>query len=405
MMSEEAPKPASAEKVSPPSSSPGSAPRKKGRGWFILVILVVVCAVGVILFRVIANRPKPAVVARPVQVSTTTARQGDMGIYVEALGAVTPVATVAVPAQVSGQLTRVNFTEGQMVQAGDLLAEIDARPFQAQLDSAEGQLQRDRALLAEARTNLTRYQAAYEQKAIPKQQLDDQAALVEQDAGTVKFDQGQVDSAKVQLGYCRITSSIAGRVGLRLVDPGNIVQPSSTNGVVVITQLQPITVIFSVAEDYLPQIQRQLALGNHMIVQALDRAQQTNLATGSVLAMDNQIDSVTGTIRLKAMFTNEDNALFPSQFVNVRLLIDTLRGQTLIPASAVQRNGTNTFVYVLQEDNTVEMRAVKVGATDGESSAVEGVTLGEVLAADNFNRLQNNAAVTPRQADGARKSN
>jgi multidrug efflux system membrane fusion protein len=189
------------------------------------------------------------------------------------------------------------------------------------------------------------------------------------------------------------------------VDPGNIVQPSSTNGVVVITQLQPITVIFSVAEDYLPQIQRQLALGNHMIVQALDRAQQTNLATGSVLAMDNQIDSVTGTIRLKAMFTNEDNALFPSQFVNVRLLIDTLRGQTLIPASAVQRNGTNTFVYVLQEDNTVEMRAVKVGATDGESSAVEGVTLGEVLAADNFNRLQNNAAVTPRQADGARKSN
>jgi multidrug efflux system membrane fusion protein len=382
---------------------------------------------GVILFRVMANRPKPAPAARPVQVSTTTARQGDMGIYVEALGAVTPVATVTVPTQVSGQLTKVNFVEGQMVRVGDLLAEIDARPFQAQLDSAEGQLQRDQALLAEARTNLARYQAAYAQKAIPKQQLDDQSALVDQNAGTVKLDQGQVDSAKVQLGYCRITSSIAGRVGLRLVDPGNIVQSSSTNGIVVITQLQPITVIFSVAEDYLPQIQRQLALGNHMTVQALDRAQQTNLATGSILAMDNQIDSETGTIRLRAIFTNDDNALFPSQFVNAKLLIDTLHGQTLIPASAVQRNGTNTFVYVLSREPvaqtnttnvaaagtnsqpagpsfTVEMRAVTVGATDVESAAVEGVEPGEVLAADNFNRLEDKAIVTPRRAEGAQRS-
>jgi multidrug efflux system membrane fusion protein len=350
-----------------------------------------------------------------------------MGIYVEALGAVTPVATVTVPTQVSGQLTKVNFVEGQMVRVGDLLAEIDARPFQAQLDSAEGQLQRDQALLAEARTNLARYQAAYAQKAIPKQQLDDQSALVDQNAGTVKLDQGQVDSAKVQLGYCRITSSIAGRVGLRLVDPGNIVQSSSTNGIVVITQLQPITVIFSVAEDYLPQIQRQLALGNHMTVQALDRAQQTNLATGSILAMDNQIDSETGTIRLRAIFTNDDNALFPSQFVNAKLLIDTLHGQTLIPASAVQRNGTNTFVYVLSREPvaqtnttnvaaagtnsqpagpsfTVEMRAVTVGATDVESAAVEGVEPGEVLAADNFNRLEDKAIVTPRRAEGAQRS-
>jgi len=368
------------------------------------VFLAVVCALGAILVHLILNRPKPAVVARPVQVSTTTARQGDMGIYVEALGAVTPVATVAVPSQVTGQLTNVNFVEGQMVGAGDILAEIDARPFLAQLESAEGQLQRDQALLAEAKMDLARYQSAYEQKAIPKQQLDDQAALVDQDTGSVKYDQGQVDNAKVQLGYCHITSSIAGRVGLRLVDPGNIVQSSSTNGIVIITQLQPITVVFSVAEDYLPQIQRQLGLGNHMTVQALDRAQQTNLATGSVLAMDNQIDSETGTIRLRAIFTNDDNVLFPSQFVNVKLLVDTLHGQTLIPASVVQRNGTNTFVYVLQEDNTVEMRTVKVGATDGEASAVEGVTPGEVLAADNFNRLQDKATVTPRRTDDAKKS-
>jgi multidrug efflux system membrane fusion protein len=243
----------------------------------------------------------------------------------------------------------------------------------------------------------------------------------------VKYDQGQVDSAKVQLGYCHITSSISGRVGLRLVDPGNIVQSSSTNGIAVITQLQPITVIFSVAEDYLPQIQRQLAAGNHMTAQALDRAQQTTLGTGSILALDNQIDSGTGTVRLRAFFTNQDNALFPSQFVNVRLLIDTLHGQTLIPASAVQRNGTNTFVYVLSKEpvaqtNTtnaaaagtnaqpagpsfrLEMRAVKVGATDSESAAVEGVEAGDVLAADNFNRLEDKAIVTPRRTEGAQRS-
>ena len=308
-----------------------------------------------------------------------------------------------------------------------MLAEIDARPFQAQLDSAVGQLQRDQALLAEAKMDLARYQAAYEQKAIPKQQVDDEAAVVEQATGTVKYDQGQVDNARVQLGYCHITSSISGRVGLRLVDPGNIVQSSSTNGIAIITQLQPITVVFSVAEDYLPRIQRQLAAGNHMTAQALDRAQQSALATGSILALDNQIDSETGTVRLKAIFTNDDNALFPSQFVNVKLLIDTLHGQTLIPASAVQRNGTNTFVYVLSREPVVrpnsanaaatgtnatpaspafalEMRAVKVGATDGENVAVEGVQPGEVLAADNFNRLEDKAIVTPRRSENSQRS-
>ncbi len=304
----------------------------------------------------------------------------------EALGAVTPVAMVTVPSQVSGQLTKVNFVEGQMVGTGDVLAEIDARPFEAQLASAEGQLERDQALLAEAQMDLKRYQGAYEQKAIPQQQFDDQLALVNQDTGTVKFDQGQVDNAKVQLGYCRITSPISGRVGLRLIDPGNIILSSLTNGLIVITQLQPITVIFSVAEDYLPQIQHQLSLGNHMTVQALDRAQETNLATGVVLALDNQIDTGTGTIRMKAIFTNENDALFPNQFVNARLLIDTLHNQTLIPSSTVQRNGQAMFVFVLKSDGTVEMRTVKVGITDGDTSAVEGVKPGEVLATDNFNR-------------------
>jgi multidrug efflux system membrane fusion protein len=400
-MPEETLKPASSEGVSTAQSNSGSARKKRRR--LGIVVLVVVLGVVVILFRLVASRPKPAPPPPPVQVSTATAQQGDIGIYVEALGTVTPVATVTVPSQVSGQLARVNFVEGQVVRAGDLLAEIDARPFQAQLASAEGQLERDQALLAEARINLTRYQAAFDQKAIPKQQLDDQSSLVDQEAGTVKYDQGQVDSARVQLAYCRITSPISGRVGLRLVDPGNIVLSSSVNGIVVITQLQPITVIFSVAEDYLPQIQHQLGLGNHMIVQAFDRAQQTNLATGSVLALDNLIDSGTGTIRLKAVFTNEDTALFPNQFVNAKLLIDTLHGQTLIPASTVQRNGPATFVYVLTENETVEMRTVKAGTTDGDTTAVEGVKPGEVLAADNFNRLQDGTKVRPRRTDDARK--
>jgi len=272
------------------------------------------------------------------------------------------------------------------------------------LVSAEGQLARDQALLAEARMDLERYKGAYEQRAIPKQQLDDQQALVDQDIGTVKYDQGQVDNAKVQLGFCSITSSVSGRIGLRQIDPGNIILSSSTNGIAVVTQLQPITVIFAVAEDYLPQIQHQLALGNQMAVQALDRAQETNLASGVVLALDSQIDTGTGTIRIRAVFNNENNALFPNQFVNAKLLIDTLHNQTLIPTSTIQRNGQATFVFVVKPDQTAELRTVKVVVTDGDAAAVQGVKPGEVLAADNFNRLQNGVKLTVRKADDAPKT-
>jgi membrane fusion protein, multidrug efflux system len=400
-MSEETPKPAKPNNA-PPPSQPGSAPRKNRR-WLIITTVIVVLVIGAILWHVIGGRSKPAPPPPSVPISTATAQEGDIGIYVEALGAVTPVATVTVPSQVSGQLTKVNFVEGQMVHAGDLLAEIDARPFEAQLTSAEGQLEHDQALLAEAQMDLTRYQAAYEQKAIPKQQLDDQLALVNQYTGTVKFDQGQVDNAKVQLGYCRISSPIPGRVGLRLIDPGNIILASLTNGIAVITQLQPITVIFSVAEDYLPQIQHQLELGNHMSVQAFDRAEETNLATGVVLALDNLIDSGTGTIRIKAVFTNEDNALFPNQFVNAKLLIDTLHNQTLIPSTVIQRNGKAAFVFVVKQDSTVEMRAITLGTTDGNTTAVTGVKPGEVLAADNFNRLKDKVKVTQHKPDDTKK--
>jgi multidrug efflux system membrane fusion protein len=401
-MAEETPKPAKPQNASPPPSKPGSAPKKR-QWWFISVIVVAALVIGVILVRLIAGRSKPTPPTPPVSISMATAQKGDIGIYVEALGAVTPVATVTVPSQVSGQLTSVNFVEGQMVQAGDLLAQIDVRPFEAQLLSAEGQWERDQALLAEARVDLARYQAAYEARAIPKQQLDDQLALVDQDVGTVKYDQGQVDNAKVQLAYCHITSPISGRVGLRLIDPGNIILASLTNGIAVVTQLQPITVIFSVAEDYLPQIQHQLGLGNHMTVQAFDRAQQTNLATGVVLALDNLIDSGTGTIRIKAIFTNENYVLFPNQFVNAKLLIDTLHNQTLLPSSVVQRNGQAAFVFIVRQDSTLEMRTIKVGITDGDTTAVTGVKPGEVLAADNFNRLQDKIKVTLRKPDDAKK--
>lgn len=399
-MPEETPKPPKPEIVSAPPLQPGPAPKKR---WLWLISAIVAVLFGVILFRAVTGGKKPASAPPFIPVLTTTAQMGDIGIYVEALGVVTPVATVTIPSQVSGQLTKVNFVEGQMVHAGDLLAEIDPRPFEAQVASAEGQLERDQALLAEARMDLTRYQAAYESKAIPKQQLDDQLALVDQEVGTVKYDQGQLDNAKVQLGYCRITSPISGRVGLRLIDPGNVILSSLTNGIAVVTQLQPITVIFSVAEDYLPQIQHQLQLGTRLTVEALDRAQETNLASGVVLALDNQIDTGTGTIRIRAIFGNENNALFPNQFVNARLLIDTLHNQTLIPTSTVQRNGQAAFVFVLKTDETVEMRTVKVGTTDGDTTAVQGVKPGEVLAADNFNRLQNGIKVRLRKTGDAEK--
>ncbi len=380
-----------------PKLLPPPGHSKKRRRLFAIIGMALAIVIGFFLFLFFTRKPKPAPPPPPVRVSTTNATQGNIGIYVNALGLVTPLATITVSSQVTGQLTNVNFEEGQMVKAGDLLTQIDDRPFQAQLTAAEGTLERDQALLAEARLDLERYQKAAAQNAIPKQQLDDQLALVQQDAGTVKFDQGQVETAKVQLAYCRITSPISGRVGLRLVDAGNLVQTGSTNGLAVLTQLQPITIIFSVAEDYLPQIQHQWAIGNHMTAFAYDRAQQTNISSGSVLALDNLIDTATGTIRLKSIFTNADNALFPNQFVNVRLLVDTLTNKTLIPSSAVQRNAQSAFVFVVKSDETVEMRTVQTDVTDGETTSVEGVKPGEVVVTDNFNRLQDKARVAPRK--------
>ena len=318
-----------------------------------------------------------------VPVTTTTAHTGDIGEYVAALGTVTPVNTVSVTSRVQGEIMEVHYTEGQLVKKGDPLLLIDPRPFQAQLTQVQGQLAHDQALLNEARIDLDRYQAAFSKNAIAKQQVDDQQQVVFQDSeGTVamKNDQGQIQTIEVNLQYCNIKSPIDGRVGLRLVDPGNVVQANGTNpALVVVTQLQPITVIFSVAEDYLPQIQRQLKKGQRLTVDAFDRTQQTKIANGYLLTLDNQIDTTTGTVKLRAVFPNTAESLFPSQFVNARLLIETEKNVVLVPTAAVQRNAQSAFVYVIGADQKASVRNITEGTTDGAIAAVQGVKSAETV--------------------------
>jgi multidrug efflux system membrane fusion protein len=372
--------------------------------WTLVIGLLVIGVVALVWHRSAKTRSakaKAKAAPPPVQIATAVARQGEIGIYVTALGTVTPVYTVMVRSRVDGQLMKVNYTEGQMLHEGDSIAEIDPRPFQAQLTQAEGQLARDKALLENANLDLDRYQKAFARNAIPKQQLDTQVALVHQYEGTVKFDQGQVDNASLQLAYSHITAPISGRVGLRLVDPGNIVHATDTNPLAVITQLQPITVTFSVSEDRLPEIQQQLVHGATLTVDAFDRTQQKKLATGKLLTLDNQVDPTTGTVRLKAEFPNEDNALFPSQFVNVRLLVTTEYNVVLVPTTTVQHSVQGAFVYQLRPDQTVTMQPVKEGIADGNVTAVEGLNPGETIAADNFNRLLDGARVATRSSQNA----
>jgi multidrug efflux system membrane fusion protein len=331
------------------------------RHWWIrlLIIIVVLFGAGGFFFfqHQATGRSTKAKSAPPqsaVPVVTATIRKGNIGVYINALGTVTPVYTVTVTSRVQGEIMSVNYREGQMVHKGDLLLVIDPRPYQAQLTQAEGQLAHDQAVLKEAQIDLDRYKAAYSRNAIPKQQLD----------------------------------------------PGNIVQANSTTALVVITQLQPITVIFSVAEDYLPQIQHQIDQGRRLIVEAFDRTQQKKIATGELLTLDNQIDPTTGTVKLKAIFSNEDNSLFPNQFVNVRLLVETQQGATLVPTAAIQRNAQGAFVYVVKPDQTVAMRTVSVGTTDGNIAGVEGLEPGDVIVVDGFDKLQDGVKVIARTGLG-----
>jgi membrane fusion protein, multidrug efflux system len=330
---------------------------------------------------------------RAVPITTATVKEGPIDVYISSLGAVTPVATVSVTSRVQGEIQKVAYREGQMVHRGDLLLVIDPRPYQAALTQAEGQLAHDQAVLDEAKIDLERYRQANARNAIASQQLDDQEKVVLQDQGTVKNDEGVVDNAKVNLSYCTITSPIDGRVGLRLVDAGNVVTANSSTPLVVINQLQPITVVLSIAEDYLPQIQAQLGHGKTLKVDAFDRSLQTLIASGSLLTLDNVIDPTTGTVKLKAIFPNENSALFPSQFVNARVLVNTQPDAHLVPVAAIQRNAQGAFVYVI-ENQTANMRNVTAGTVEGNVTSVTGVNPGEVVATNGFDKLVDGAKVS-----------
>ena len=381
-------------------------PQKRSFWWVWIILLLLIGLVG---FRMYQNKQsaaqaakqKAALAQRGVPITTTTATKGPIGIYINALGTVTPVYTATITSRVDGQINSVNYREGQMVHKGDLLLQIDPRPYQAALTQAEGTLAHDEALLAEGRIDLNRYQEAFNRNAIAKQQLDDQVQTVKQVEGSVKNDQGTVAAATTNVDYTTIRAPIEGRVGLRLLDPGNIVTSGGTTPLVVVTQLQPITVIFSVAEDYLPQIQKQMKAGHKMSVDALDRDQLTKLASGSLLTLDNQIDTSTGTVKLKAIFQNGDLTLFPNQFVNARLLVDTQQDATLVPAAAIQRNAQNAYVYLIKPDQTAAVQNVTVGTTDGNTAAVQGIQPGDVIAMTGFDKLQDGAKVTVRNANGS----
>jgi membrane fusion protein, multidrug efflux system len=340
-----------------------------------------------------ANSRKLAA-GQAVTVTIATAKTGNIGLYLDSIGTVTPVYTDSIMSQVNGLVIAVHFNEGQLVKQGDPLIDIDPRPYAATLLQAQGALERDQNLLAQAQMDLERYRAAWARNAIPKQTLDDQEKIVLQDEGTVKNDEGTVQYDQVQLDFCHITSPITGRVGLRLVDPGNVVQSSSNTVLAVVTQISPITVVFPIAEDSLDLLQSHLQDGTKLEADAYDRAEVKKLASGSLITIDNQIDTTTGTVKGRALFPNRKMALFPNQFVNVRLLVTTLKGVTLIPDSAIQHNGDQAFVYVIN-DNTAQMVNVTTGVTDNGLTQVKGVTPGQVLANSGFERLEDKAKVSP----------
>jgi membrane fusion protein, multidrug efflux system len=427
--------------VSHPADSHLKSAKKRRHWWIWAVILLLF---GLLFYWVIrqhnqsqqamagGGRGRRFAMAGPVPVTYATATKGSLGVYLDAIGTVTPVYTDSITAQVTGDITAVHYHEGQFVHKGDPLIDIDDRPYAAQLAEAQGALERDQNLLAEAQMDMKRYQDAWAKNAIPRQTLEDQEKLVLQDQGTVKNDEGTVEYDQVQVGYCHITSPIDGRVGLRLVDPGNLVTANSTTTLVVVTQTTPITVIFTLAEDSLPQVLQQMRAGKTLAVKAYDRTQQTLLATGRLITVDNQIDTTTGTVKLRAQFDNSKGMLFANQFVNTRLLVTTLDNQTLVPSSAIQHNGSTDFVYVIQplgahhgEANAPDenphpsagagsgaaghqngqgqggpaatgravMQNVTSGISDNGLTAVKGINPGTIVADSSFQKLINNSPV------------
>lgn len=384
-----------------PPPEPTTTPVKKKRWWLWVLGLIVVCALLYWLFhKHSAQNAQPAAGAGgrrafsgPVTLTTTTATKGDIGVYLSAIGTVTALYTDSITAQVTGVITAVHYKEGQSVRKGDSLIDIDPRPYEALVTQAEGALERDRNLLAQAQMDLQRYKEAWSRNAIPRQTLEDQEKIVLQDQGTVKNDEGTLRYDQVQLGYCHIVAPISGRVGLRLVDPGNLVTANATTSLVVITETQPITVVATISEDNLSNVMAQPGHGVNLPVEAWDRNNAKKIATGKVISFDNQIDTTTGTIKVRALYDNQTGALYPNQFVNTRLLVETLHDQILLPTSAIQHNGNAAFVYVI-ENSQATMRTVKTGVSEGGKTAVQGVNAGEVVADSSFEKLQNGAQVT-----------
>jgi membrane fusion protein, multidrug efflux system len=375
--------------VEPPKNSRPGIVR-----WLLMVIVVIALAfVGWKLTAGGTKKNTSATKPSGTSVTVSQARKGSIDVYMDSLGTVTPERTVSVFSQISGRVVKVYYREGQMVKEGQSLVDIDSSPYLAQLTQAEGQLERDQALLAQARSNLTRYQEALKRNAIAKQTVDDQEQLVKQYEGTVKSDQGSVEYDKVQLGYCHIKAPISGRLGLRLVDVGNVVSASSSSTLVVITQLNPITVVFNVPQDSLPNVQKELRKGRSLRVDAYDRMQKNVLASGKLLTMDNEIDTTTGTVKFRAEFNNVTDTLFPNQFVNARLWVNTLSDVILVPTASIQYNSQQAYVWVIDSKNVAHVRNIQTGDSNAKETQVTGVNVGEQIATSNIDRLQEGGSV------------